>query len=90
MAEPILSEDEKKEIRRRCLEADAIYEYTEEAKLGLKWKGDTERFMAFAALFTKDLANHSITLSRLTKWLIGLTLALLFVGIMNFIALISV
>ena len=89
MAKPLLNENEKKEINRRCLEANAIYEYIKQEKLEQAWTGDTERFMALTALFTKDLVNHSITLSRLTKWLIGLTLALLFVGIMNFIALIS-
>ena len=85
----ILTKDKKHEIRERCLEANAIYDYIEQEKLVENWKHDTERFIAFSALFSRDLVEHSITLSRLTKWLIVLTIALFFLGIMNFISLIN-
>ena len=64
---------EQKKIEKLCKEAATIYEYTENFKKG--WMGDTERFMAFTAVHTKNLIKHSITLAILTCVLIGLTVA---------------
>ena len=84
-----LSKKEKEEIQRMCGDANAIYMYMQQENLHQKWTMDSERFMGFTALSTRDLVKHSITLSRLTTGLMVLSLALLVLGIMNFIALIS-
>ena len=71
-------QEKQKEIINLCEEATALYNFMETAKLGLDWKHDTERFMAFTAAHTKNLITHTITLTKLTWSLIGLTLIHLF------------
>ena len=54
----------------------AIYLYIEKTGLSKEWMGDSERFMGFTFSHTKALLKHSITLTKLTRWLIFLTIAL--------------
>ena len=69
---------EKSELENIVAEADALYDLMEQCKLGEKWKHDSERFMAFTAGHTRNLVKHSITLTKLTWLLIGLTIVHIF------------
>ncbi|MDD5038213.1 MAG: hypothetical protein PHN78_02735 [Dehalococcoidales bacterium] len=79
----------KSEIDEAIAEANEIYEYIQSKHGRQEWMGDTERFMALTFLTTRDLVKESIVLSRLTRGLIGLTIALGFltltqVGILSY------
>lgn len=78
----------KSEIDKAVTEANEIYEYIESKHGRLDWMGDTERFMALTFLTTRDLVKHSVTLSRLTKWLIVLTVSLAFLAAAQLIVLV--
>jgi len=71
-----LSNKEKGEIRKIIDETTAAYDFIEENRLYKGWMQDSERFMGFTFVHTRNLVRHSITLSKLTKGLIGLTIAL--------------
>ena len=71
------------EIENIVAEADALYDLMEQCKLGEKWKHDSERFMAFTAGHTRNLVKHSITLSKQTCVLIGLTVVLTVISAVN-------
>ena len=73
-----LTKREQKQVIELCEEATAIYNFMETAKLGLDWKRDTERFMAFTATHTKNLIKHSKTLTCWTIVIAITTLALIF------------
>ena len=72
-----LTEKEKGEIEKIIGEMWAIYLLIEKGGLHKPWMDDSERFMGFTFSHTKQLVNHSITLTNLTRWLIGLTIGLL-------------
>jgi len=80
-----LEEKEKEEIRRMVNEADAIYKFIQKSKLDATWMNDSERFMGFTFIHTKNLVKHSIILSKLTRWLIGLTITLVILSVVQII-----
>jgi hypothetical protein len=71
-----MREIEKEEFRKMIKNADELYELFENERLGAEWKHDSERFMGLTFMYTTTLVKESISLSKLTKWLIGLTIAL--------------
>ena len=78
-----MDEKLKSEIERAVKEANEIYEYIESQHGRQDWMGDTERFIALTFLTTRDLIKHSVILSRLTKWLIGLTITLAIIAVVQ-------
>ncbi len=78
-----LTEKEKEEIKNIIGEMWAIYLLIEKGGLHKPWMDDSERFIGFGFFHTKALVKHSITLSKLTRWLIGLTTALLVLSIVQ-------
>ena len=80
-----LTKQEEQEIRIMINEATSIYEYIKKNNLNERWMGDSEQFMGFTFFHTKQLVKHSITLSKLTRWLIGLTIALVILSIVQII-----
>ena len=83
-----LEEKEKKEIRKMVEEATALYEFIQENGLTKRWMGDSEQFMGYTFIHTKNLVRHSITLTKLTHWLIGLTIGLAILSLVHIIILI--
>jgi len=78
-----LEEKEKEEIRKMVDETTAIYEFLDTNEVSKKWMNDSERFIGFTFVHTKYLVKHSITLTNLTRWLIGLTIGLLVLTLGN-------
>ena len=87
--ERILNEKEKGELREIVEEAKTVYNFIEEERLTGSWSGDSERFMALTFMHTKSLVAHSITLTKLTHWLIGLTIGLVIVSLVNIFLILS-
>ena len=83
-----LTEAEKEEVRRMCEDMELIHQYVDDAHLLRRSKDDAERFIGLTFGHTRTLVRHSITLTKLTRWLIGLTLALvIFSGVHIFLIL---
>ena len=78
-----LTKKEEEEIRKIINETTDIYDFIQKNNLYQQWMGDSERFMGFTFVHTKNLLKHSITLSKLTGWLMALTIALLISSIVQ-------
>ena len=83
-----LEEKEKDELRKEVKYAQAVYDFIEKEDAMGHLRGDSERFMPMTFMQTKTLVAHSITLTKLTRWLIGLTIALTSLSITHIILLI--
>jgi len=83
-----LGEKEKEELRNMIEETTSIYEFIQNNKLFKEWMHDSERFIGFTFIHTKNLLRHSITLTRLTRWLIGLTIGLVIVSLVHIVLII--
>jgi hypothetical protein len=84
-----LTEKEEKEIRKIIDETTSIYDFMQKNDLYEQWMGDSERFMGFTFVHTKNLVKHSITLSKLTRWLIGLTITLVILSAIHIFLVLS-
>lgn len=80
-----LTKKEKKEIEEIIGEIEAIYQFIQKEGLYTEWMHDSERFIGFGFFHTKTLVKHSIVLSRLTRWLIGLTATLLILSFVQIV-----
>lgn len=87
--ERVFTEKEKEELREAVKEAKAAYKLIQDEKLTGDWSGDSERFMALTYMHTKSLVAHSITLTKLTRGLIGLTIGLVIVSLVNIFLILS-
>ena len=75
--------DVVKQIEILFEEAQAIYKFIDDNKLGEGVKHDAERFMVLSYGNTKALVKHSITLAKLTHWLKWLTVTLVIFSIVQ-------
>jgi hypothetical protein len=83
-----LSDKEKNEIEKIVDEMQAVYLYIEKNKLYKEWMHDSERFMGFTFGHTRELVRQSITLGKLTTWLVWLTAILAILTLVNILILI--
>ncbi|MFC1968320.1 hypothetical protein ACFLVX_02880 [Chloroflexota bacterium] len=79
----ILTAKVQEEIKEIVDEMQAIYLLTEEGELHRPWMSHAEKFMGFTFSHTKQLVNHSITLTNLTRRLKWLTVGLLVLTLGN-------
>ena len=78
-----LTKKEQEEVLKIVDENSAIYLLIEKGGYHKEWMHDSERFMGFTFSHTKALVKHSITLTKLTRGLIGLTVALAIIAIVQ-------
>jgi hypothetical protein len=74
-----LKDSEQKKLLKLALETQDVYEFLVDLERDGKirdWPNDAERFIALTSVHTKALVGHSITLTKLTWALIGLSIAL--------------
>ena len=84
-----LTKKQEDELKILFEEAQTVYKFIEDNKLGEDVNRDAERFMVLSYGHTKALVKHSINLTKLTHWLRGLTIGLVIVSLVNIFLILS-